>query len=598
MALLFSTSSWGTDQRLKIEGVWDGDFVQVNRIKQRDPDKDVRRIRVSGSVEEISEADRWLRIGPVRLDWQSSQDEIFSSVRAGDSLQVDAVQYNSSTYMILKSESASLDSYDSIELIGAVTGYQDNGDWAELYLAGIPTRTPRRLFGNGRPRLQRLGDRRPDTQYVVHLGKTAVTLGGELEAKGRGDIDRDLDRDDEDRQVDLDQEIQLEAFVDVNDSVSAFIELKAEQSQRYNTSGQQVRSESQVRRGLSWIYFSEPLGLPGGIQLGRQNFAEIREWWWDDDLDALRMDASIGSFRYEIAAGEELTTEILGADHGDAEAEDVFRLLARGRYRFASEFVVDLFYLYQDDHSSNFDVGRILPEHSEDEIDAQLTWSGVRLSGDIGGRRSMDMAYWLDLARVSGTELRQDFDEINDREIEVTSRTQQDREGWAVDAGASFVFPDASLAFLKEPAITLGYAYGSGAETSDGTFVQTGLNDNNGKFNGVNRFRYYGELARPELSNLQITTLALGFRIGNDTSIEFLHHNYQQAVISADHSLRLDPDTNALSADLGDEFDITLGIEEWRHWQLELNGSYFIPGDAFDEQDPSTSVSLKVGFNF
>lgn len=597
-ALVFSTVSWGIDQRLKVEGVWDGHILQVNRIKLRDPDKDVRRIRVSGAVAKISQAEQWIQIGPVRLDWQESQQETFSSIRVGDSLRVDAIQYGFSTYTILRSEPASLDSEDSIELIGTLNGYQDNGEWAELSLAGIPARTPRRLFRNGRPRLQRLGDRRPDNQLVLQLGKTAVTIGGELEVKGDGDFERDLDHDSEDRQVDLDQEVQLEAFFDINDLLSVFVELKAEQSQRYHFPWQRVGNESEIRRGLSWLYLSQPLGIAGGIQIGRQNFAEMREWWWDDDLDALRLESSIGSFRYAIAVGEELTTETLGADHGDAEDEDIFRLLATGRLRLSSEFIVELFYLYQNDHSNTFDVGRILPEHREDEVDAKLSWTGARLSGDMERIRNIDVTYWLDLARVAGTEVQQEFIDINSREIEAAELIEQDRDGWAIDAGASFVWPDTRWAFLKEPAVTLGYAYGSGADSSKGTFVQTGLNDNSGKFNGVNRFRYYGELTRPELSNLRITTLALGFRIGQDSSIEFIHHNYQQAHISGDHSLRIDPDANARSTDLGDEFNITLGIEEWQHWQLELNASHFIPGNAFDERDSASSLSLKIGFNF
>lgn len=53
---------------------------------------------------------------------------------------------------------------------------------------------------------------------------------------------------------------------------------------------------------------------------------------------------------------------------------------------------------------------------------------------------------------------------------------------------------------------------------------QTGLQDNNGEFFGVDCFRYYGELLRPELSKLQITTLALGFRMLTNSSIEFVYH--------------------------------------------------------------------------
>ena len=38
----------------------------------------------------------------------------------------------------------------------------------------------------------------------------------------------------------------------------------------------------------SWIHFGKLFGTNLELQIGRQNFEEKREWWWDEDLDSIR----------------------------------------------------------------------------------------------------------------------------------------------------------------------------------------------------------------------------------------------------------------------------------------------------------------------
>lgn len=44
-----------------------------------------------------------------------------------------------------------------------------------------------------------------------------------------------------------------------------------------------------MERDQAWVFLDRILGSSFGLQLGRQNFKETREWWWDDDLDAVRL---------------------------------------------------------------------------------------------------------------------------------------------------------------------------------------------------------------------------------------------------------------------------------------------------------------------
>ena len=77
-----------------------------------------------------------------------------------------------------------------------------------------------------------------------------------------------------------------------------------------------------------------------------------------------------------------------------------------------------------------------------------------------------------------------------------------------------------------QPSFILGYALGSGDKNpqrgSDRAFRQTGLQAND------EEFRTYGELLRPELSNLSIPTLAVQFPIFWKSHIEFAYRHFRQ----------------------------------------------------------------------
>jgi len=595
-AVLFAQVSSASIQRLKVEGTWDGQQIHVERVKLRNPGKDASRIRISGTVRHYSYANRRIKIGPVALNWTADQDTVFSTIGLGDALQVDAQQNPHSAFTVLNWERTTMDHAESIELIGTVTGSRDNGETTELFLAEIPTITPRRLYQNGRMRIRRLDDKRPDEQWVIMLGKVRTTIGGELGFKSKFRDDRDLDAETDARQATAEEQLQLEAFFEIGDDISIFAESKGEYSQDYDVASKSNDRSFALSRGQFWIYLDQFMGLPVGVQVGRQNFAENREWWWDTDLDALRVYVHRNSFDIELAVAEELAPHTLNEDF--AGDKDIFRLLGRATLRLAADISLDLFYLHQNDHSSPFRLGEVLSPGREDSADLSLTWVGARFYGDFAPFDLLDTEYWLDLARVEGTETLYDFADTTGNEIFVEDIIERERSGWALDAGATFVFSDIRMGAINEPTLSVGYAYGSGDDSSNGTFRQTGLNDNNAKFNGVDRFRYYGELARPELSNMSITTASLGFRVGSDSSVELAYHDYRQVVSSTENTLRIDADSNGRSNHLGSEFDLVVGIEQWEHLEIELVGGYFLPGDAFDSSDSSWLLAAKLNYNF
>ena len=170
------------------------------------------------------------------------------------------------------------------------------------------------------------------------------------------------------------------------------------------------------------------------------------------------------------------------------------------------------------------------------------------------------------------------------------SRTRHGIHGWGFDLGATW-----ETRLPGRPSLTLGYAMGSGdvrsdspkvddQKSNDHSFRQTGLQDNNDRFRGVDRFKYYGELLKPELSNLRIATAALGFPFLENSSVELIYHSYQQvdaAKFLRDATVRRQP--AGRKRGIGHEVDLVIGIEEWENFEIELIVAAFRAGPAFGE---------------
>jgi alginate production protein len=167
------------------------------------------------------------------------------------------------------------------------------------------------------------------------------------------------------------------------------------------------------------------------------------------------------------------------------------------------------------------------------------------------------------------------------------------------DIGATYEF---NVAF--EPSLTLGYAFGSGddepADNIDENFRQTGLQDNEAKFNGVVKLKYYGEMIDPELSNLAIATVGVGIRPTHTTSLDLVYHYYRQDEASEEvRDAEIDEQPNGFNVDLGQEIDLVAGYRIKPHHKGSLVIGYFIPGNVFpDDADPALFTKLEIQYEF
>ena len=368
----------------------------------------------------------------------------------------------------------------------------------------------------------------------IPLGRSA-RLSGRLDGRAIGELDHDLS--DETAENRLDSRVGARLRLDWLPRRRVYGVAEALLGARWrDDEGSASSSDQEAQLGEAFLLLGEPLEPGLTVQIGRQDFDETREWLYDQNLDAVRLTLSRLAWRLEASLGATLSD---GSRRDESSTDAIVYLANQHRKRHLAAYAV-----YRDFGA---------------EFDERRLHVGARAIG----RWLPNARSWLELAFYRG------------------SYRDADADGWAVDAGATWT-PD-----LIEPlSVTVGYAFGSGSVAADGSdrsFRQTGLQDNNWKFAGVTSFRYYGELADPELSNLHIATVGLGARVGRKTSVDLVYHHYRQDEaaprwIDSD----LDRRPNGIDRAIGHEVDLIVGSRRWDAWDLELVGALFLPGAAFE----------------
>ena len=192
------------------------------------------------------------------------------------------------------------------------------------------------------------------------------------------------------------------------------------------------------------------------------------------------------------------------------------------------------------------------------------------------GRPSDEFSYWTELGVTRGR------NELNRLPI----------RGHAYDVGATYRFPK----LPRAPSITVAYAYGSGdgneRDSVDNEFRQTGLQSNEVRFGGVTQLKRYGEALDPELSNLRIVTVGLGFRPAANTYLELVVHRYGLVQLANElRSSNLTAEMNTVATEpsrrVGSAMDLIIGLRRLFDTRLgvDLRAGVFFPGKAFLRND-------------
>lgn len=379
-------------------------------------------------------------------------------------------------------------------------------------------------------------------------------MGAKLETKFQRRINRDLNDSKEDDRTNTEASLDLAAQLILTRDLLFFVDLDFSDERLFRDGEGRTDSETTGqfdRLYLLWEgFFSPSLDL----QVGRQRLNDAREWLFDEKLDAVRLFYTKAPFDLEFS----VSTNLLDPEEPE---EKIRNYVLYGTYQFGRKEKISLYGVAQRDPT----------ETEKNPNFVGLLWRGKAIQ---------DQKYWLEIASLSG---REDSTRLS---------------GYAFDFAWTSRF-DSPL----EPSFTIGYAFGTGdSDTEDGVdrnFRQTGLQDNEAKFNGVRKFKYYGELFDPELSNMRIRTLGFGIIPFEKFSFDLVYHSYSlvySGVELRDSGIREEP--SGRSKGLGQEVDLVVGFKMTPQTLLEISTAAFVPGKAFPGAGNAYSgeVTIRVSF--
>jgi alginate production protein len=419
-------------------------------------------------------------------------------------------------------------------------------------------------------------------------------IEGEYEVKFDYRKNFALDKQNRDDLFRFDQEFQLRWSYRYQDWISFLMEGKLIGEHQLYTGGGSRRSDFDPERGETWVRFEKLFGRDLNLQIGRQNFEEPRRWWWDDELDSIAVRYGRDPWLFELGIARELLQESFRDSFIDPEDEGIIRVIARTGWLYSKNHSLDLFFLHHNDRSSTPSLGALLKANREDPSDAKLWWGGLRASGNHTVAQHGNLSYWLDTAIVVGREKLLELSNAGPNRQIVASRRDQRVRGWAIDVGGRW-----ESQLPGEPIFILGYALGSGDKNpdrgTDRSFRQTGLQAND------EEFRIYGEILRPELSNLSIPTLAVQFPILWKSHIEFAYRHFRQVYAAPFlRDARIEAEPNGINKNIGHEWMIYSIIRQWKNIEIEMVGAAFKAGNAYGRLAGKMAYSLftQVTFEF
>lgn len=395
----------------------------------------------------------------------------------------------------------------------------------------------------------------PDASPALSFEITPrFSMGAKLETKFQRRINRDLNDSKEDDRTNTEASLDLAAQLILTRDLLFFVDLDFSDERLFRDGEGRTDSETTGqfdRLYLLWEgFFSPSLDL----QVGRQRLNDAREWLFDEKLDAVRLFYTKAPFDLEFS----VSTNLLDPEEPE---EKIRNYVLYGTYQFGRKEKISIYGIAQRDPT----------EGERNPNFVGLLWRGKAIQ---------DQKYWLEIASLSG---REDSTRLS---------------GYAFDFAWTSRF-DSPL----EPSFTIGYAFGTGdSDTEDGVdrnFRQTGLQDNEAKFNGVRKFKYYGELFDPELSNMRIRTLGFGIIPFEKFSFDLVYHSYSlvySGVELRDSGIREEP--SGRSKGLGQEVDLVVGFKMTPQTLLEISTAAFVPGKAFPGAGNAYSgeVTIRVSF--
>jgi len=318
----------------------------------------------------------------------------------------------------------------------------------------------------------------------------------------------------------------------------------------------ELKTTSQLLVDQAYLTFRVPMPPFFEVNVGRRNYEDERHWLYDTSLDIGSLSARQGPLRFEAFAGRQVWKNANFAPNQSEVKDRINTTLFYLDYRGIEDIRLAAYTITRNDLTRNLGTPRL---------------SGVRALG----RPTDSFNFWTELAYLSGT------DPVGKK-----------YSGRGFDVGGTYRFIGVPL----NPNVTLGYAYGSGDDDPNDkrnhTFQQTGLESNESRFAGISKFKYYGEVLDPQLSNIKIFTAGVGAYPAPNISVDLVYHRYRLSKIADEVPgspitaimSQVDPPSESM----GTEFDVIFGFRQLfgiRRLGVDLRMGWFFPGKAFRRND-------------
>lgn len=381
----------------------------------------------------------------------------------------------------------------------------------------------------------------PETKYQI---LPYLTFGSQIEFEYKYYRNLDLDDSSNEDESTIEPAINLAFSFDPFTFLQAFVNVKFGGEFEIED-GKSKKDKVVLEIEEAYIFLKDLFQDRFSLQLGRQQFDDERQWLYDAELDGVRAFILHWGIvtQLSFSRGGFVNRDVLSKDAGDKTNN----YIVYSTYYFDEDTNLAGYFLARDDTTGENDSPIFIGMHSDGEI-------------------ADNFDYWIELAYVTGKDGNNSI------------------SGFGFDLGLLYAFD-----VNPEPSITLGYAFGSRE------FRQTGLEGNEGDFNGAVDFLYYGEFLEPELANISILTAGAGLNPTDESSIDLVYHYYFQTKASeelGDSNLDIEP--NGIDKSLGNEIDLILGYEQKEEkLAIALSFGYFIPGSAFPF-DASNGFSAKL----
>ena len=266
------------------------------------------------------------------------------------------------------------------------------------------------------------GDKRPADQYKVDVFGHPLTIGGAYELEPRYTEDRRLDPRRDDDIANIYQNLKLELFYKWSQSLSFFVQSDFTYDPDVYAESKVYDKELGARVSQAWLFAHRLFDSGFSLQVGRQRMADKRQWWWNENLDAVRLYFGEDDLFAEVAVSKELGVKRTDRDFIEPLHNRVFRVQGDVFWQWTEKQNLSLFFLSQSDTSDTQQIGDVVLQDREDNRDGDLTWIGGRAMGKVKFKGIGKFAYWLDSAAVFGNENTLTFDGIDNKYSRVDSR--------------------------------------------------------------------------------------------------------------------------------------------------------------------------------